>query len=1816
MVKLILPGQVVPSTPVDAGLQRFLPVEVVREQEVAAAVARGAPVEKHDFDGADPNDLIELTYDDGFTQWISVEQFLADRREEGAQRQARGESEPASAAEVPIYPIFSERSRDLKQTALRTLRILRLLEVTDSPATMGGKISGAVAALAAVRVLESKLDPKPGLYRLGDPLRFAETTAPEELSGEPVLLFLHGTASNLSGSFGELMSSADWAPLLAQYDGRVFGWQHFTLSQSPIENALELVTKLPAGARLHLVSHSRGGIVGELLCLGSLGTEDFETFERVAKREGSWNAERQEQLRSLRKLGSELTKRQLHIERFVRVACPARGTLLASRRLDRYLSLILNAMSLVPGFAGNPVYDFTRALLLTLASRRTDPAEIPGLEAQMPESPLIAFLNREGISSRADLGVIAGDMEGSYSQLGLAKRLSLLATDLFYRERHDLVVNTGAMYGGLARKEAYAYFEQGPSVNHFSYFASRPTRERLLSWLARKADEPIDTAFLPITLDDRAGREVRAISRAAADPNAPVVFVLPGIMGSHLKVGDHRVWLDFGRLGFEGLGVLHMGQSNVSADGVVASGYEEMCKFLGDNNRVETFAFDWRDSVNTQADELARKISKELESHKNPVRILAHSMGGLVARALIARHEGLWKKLIARGGRLVMLGTPNRGSYVIPRLLFRVDRTLKLLALLDIRNNRAELSRIIAGFRGVLEMLPDDPQEKYFDSTWWKPWNGQAAQPDAGELKRAFATRAALAGAIDVKNMVYVAGSAPQTPVGFRRREDGKIEWLVNSFGDGTVPYALGLLKDKTGADVPSYYVRALHGDLANFREAFEGIAELLDRGVTSRLSTDPPFSRDLGPNLIPDRVSISDDEPQNFPVPEELIASALGAARPRKKLAKAIPPLKVSVAHGDLRLTRFPVVVGHYAGDSIVSAERVLDEQLDCRLSERARLNLYPGRHGTVEIVLDLKGWPPGAVVTGLGEVGEITADKVRGAVTEAVLRYLLRRSDIVRSGAEPPPPGLSFLLIGTGGGNALRVAESVRAIVRGVLEANQALITDDRRPGALLSEIQIVELYESTAARALYALHSLDPDHPAGFEGDQLIKAERFLKDLGSGRLQPPLSEYEGGWWRRILVMRERDEKTGQPKRGMKFTILTDRARVEDRMVLTQEAFIRGFQEQGTRSTQFHPEHARMLFDLLIPDQLKERMRTDAEPLVYIVDADTAQYPWEMLARRSAQGPEMLATRFGVLRQFRTPSLDAPPSRSRMPKAIVIGDPVSEYPELPGAQAEAILVADLLKSNGYASAPLVRPTALEALTQLFDPDCRVLHVAAHGNYDSDKPDHSGIVLGTSQFFTTGEVSQLPVLPELVFINCCHLAHIDAPHLYSSEPAKFAASISQRFIERGVKAIIAAGWAVDDAAAKTFASKFYSQMLEGERFGEAVLAARQETHARHPGINTWAAYQCYGDPEFRLEREPAARSAVAGRKTHPRPEQIEFCSRSEFLFELRGLPGEASKSDKTGAKPEELIPRIEAVTAALPPEWRDGEMLTVLADAWAAVNRIGDAIECYRNAFDHWDGKAPLRAVEQFVNRVDRDTALKLDAPPEGVSSADRKKLEGDRRAALDLLMRLIKLGATSERLALLAGFHKRGAKLATKATKGAKKPGPRTGSRKRSAQLASVRSIVQSHLKEAYHAYDQSFELAKREKGAAALYQATARLTFGYLSTEIPTAELLVEADNLVAAARERARSATEFWDRVRVADLLLTRHLIGGGFPKQIEIIYSAYDDACHGGVKPGEFSSVTEHIEFLGAILPYMASNRDGGPLAKALDQLRTRLGKYR
>jgi hypothetical protein len=63
----------------------------------------------------------------------------------------------------------------------------------------------------------------------------------------------------------------------------------------------------------------------------------------------------------------------IHVERVVRVACPARGTLLASKRLDAYLSVLKWTLEL----AGVPVVPALVDFLTEVARRRADPPSCP-----------------------------------------------------------------------------------------------------------------------------------------------------------------------------------------------------------------------------------------------------------------------------------------------------------------------------------------------------------------------------------------------------------------------------------------------------------------------------------------------------------------------------------------------------------------------------------------------------------------------------------------------------------------------------------------------------------------------------------------------------------------------------------------------------------------------------------------------------------------------------------------------------------------------------------------------------------------------------------------------------------------------------------------------------------------------------------------------------------------------------------------------------------------------------------------------------------------------------------------------------------------------------------------------------------------------------------------------------------------------------------------------------------------------------------------------------------------------------------------------
>jgi len=52
--------------------------------------------------------------------------------------------------------------------------------------------------------------------------------------------------------------------------------------------------------------------------------------------------------------------------------------------------------------------------------------------------------------------------------------------------------------------------------------------------------------------------------------------------------------------------------------------------------------------------------------------------------------------------------------------------------------------------------------------------------------------------------------------------------------------------------------------------------------------------------------------------------------------------PIKLGVVCGHLAFARYPVLVGHYSGDTFAGTEARLDQVLDGRLTARRRMGLY----------------------------------------------------------------------------------------------------------------------------------------------------------------------------------------------------------------------------------------------------------------------------------------------------------------------------------------------------------------------------------------------------------------------------------------------------------------------------------------------------------------------------------------------------------------------------------------------------------------------------------------------------------------------------------------------------------------------------------------------------------------------------------------------------------------------------------------------------------------------------------------------------------
>ena len=623
------------------------------------------------------------------------------------------------------------------------------------------------------------------------------------------------------------------------------------------------------------------------------------------------------------------------------------------------------------------------------------------------------------------------------------------------------------------------------------------------------------------------GRLYQSARRTRRGPTQGRVIVLPGLMGTQLDSVDaggnaDRVWVNLFRI-FTGRldelrltldGAAHPPPHTVRTASIFPF-YAHLLLELQTRWQTRPFPFDWRIDIDHSAAALAELVQSW--GAGEPVHLVAHSTGGLVARRFIQLHPDVWHSMQdpsgqGRGGRLVMLGTANRGSFAIVLALTGEEKVVKTLGAVDQFHDRIALLRIFDSFHASYQHLPSprvdlgDDHVRLFDAA---SWGTLPVTPDL--IARGAAFQEALHPVVDPGRLLYVAGYDQQTPVKVRIEAPGRFTYQLSADGDGRVPHSLGLLEG-----VRTFWVREKHGDLPKNPNVLGAIHDLLQLGSTTVLDSQKPPSRAL-------RATASFLDPQSFEVEplvdESLLRRAATAGRRRapdlgaeieaarleavmlrdytgtptdlerargaavrRTPTEPRPRLRVEVVWGDITKARGDVyAVGHYEGVLPQRAERALDEAVSGPGKRRHLVITDQTRRGILRGALgDVAFFPWGRRVVAVAGMGHA------GTFGEPELQRLARNLTWAVAGL-PAARTICTVLIGSGEGT-LEVEQAVRGLFRGVADALAAAHVDSR-----IRLLRIVEKHVDRAHRIRAAVEEVRRD-PAVAGPIELVPAEKI--------------------------------------------------------------------------------------------------------------------------------------------------------------------------------------------------------------------------------------------------------------------------------------------------------------------------------------------------------------------------------------------------------------------------------------------------------------------------------------------------------------------------------------------------------------------------------------------------------------------------------------------------------------------------------------------------------------------------------------------------
>jgi len=910
---------------------------------------------------------------------------------------------------------------------------------------------------------------------------------------------------------------------------------------------------------------------------------------------------------------------------------------------------------------------------------------------------------------------------------------------------------------------------------------------------------------------------------------------------------------------------------------------------------------------------------------------------------------------------------------------------------------------------------------------------------------------------------------------------------------------------------------------------------------------------------------------------------------------------IQLKVVHGHLAFSSYPVIVGHYNGDTFAGAEAQLDRALDRRLSQRRSLGLYPGPLGSNTIVLDDAQSPRGAVVVGLGEAASLSLGGLRRTLRQGMLALAAAEIDRHRlpsgvNGDSPHTPvNFSALAVGSGYGGLDRTT-SVTALLQAAAQT-QSVFVETKDLSARLVSIEILELLEY---RAFAIWHIVNEMLATQSNLGALFDCFPEVARRKGGRRRVHASR-DRSWWEPIQISMS---ESADGQRSLTFATATGLARTELRTIAADLDVVEPLMRRAVKSNAPDGVRAtpgRALFELLWPSSLKDRSTEERNRRI-VLDEKSARFPWELLDDRrpwaedsrlgdAKQDPP--AVRNGLVRQLLQTRFQqrvvVPTGR---PRALIIGNPRGApmpegVPDLPAAEAEAIAIRKLLSDTHDVTVLTDREATPENVCeQLFAQAWEIVHISAHGvvrtmmaGPDGQKNLMTGIVLGGGVVLGPSVLSKMPVSPAVFFLNCCHLGQIDAAAEEQAQQAslaaqpELAASLAVQLIRNGARAVVAAGWAVQDGIAQAFGTKFYDAMLNGVGFGDAILAARREAYRLDPRGTTWGAYQCYGEPDHTFPpkccRPRSSRAMAEG-------DAVTFVACVEAVAEIERL------GDESNIGLERDLPTQRARLAGIEQaarKWFDnGELRVALAEAYGDLCDLPRAIEHYEAARTGSDSQYKVKAIEQLANLMAREAAIsfRVSAMEDRDLTATVAKME----KARTLIKNLIEaLGPTSERLAIVGSCWKR------------------------MAQVDQGR--IDECLNEMANAYQRAADCRAAVKSDSVkaplatyppLMVSAARLVAGLRSGVCPD-----DVKEAIAAAKERltTEDREDFWQLIEATDARMLMAMAAGSITLDDEgEMLRGYLKAWKHVGSPRMLMSVVEQLDF------YEDTLKTGSPASEA------------